>query len=295
MSLQDCANGWHQNEGDDVCVRCGLDLNPPRRPEMDIESTVTIAPEDADGVGRLLLALAEASREGHLQTVGTTNAFEMLSYTELNDVGNALLALGNDTDAIIAPADEWEDMKRSAEATPTPKEPVFKTARTVADVEDMPSYVREHFEEQDRITAAYEEEAHEETDLDEIPEVYISMIEGDLTVGWNFRIVSEAGEVTKFYETLNEGVRDHSGAIFYFVEPEPDRFYVRLMFDDGETIFHVTESTRSMYDEGKLSYRVWDRSAGRFVDGTFRESSSAHAWKRFMMQAEEALKEEVVL
>lgn len=36
MTLQDrldCENGWHLNEGDDVCVRCGADLNdnPPFR------------------------------------------------------------------------------------------------------------------------------------------------------------------------------------------------------------------------------------------------------------------------
>lgn len=29
MSLLDCAKGWHENDGNDTCERCGLDLNPP--------------------------------------------------------------------------------------------------------------------------------------------------------------------------------------------------------------------------------------------------------------------------
>lgn len=29
MSLMDCAKGWHENGGDDVCERCGEQLNCP--------------------------------------------------------------------------------------------------------------------------------------------------------------------------------------------------------------------------------------------------------------------------
>lgn len=34
MSLMECARGWHENEGDDICTRCGIDLNPPIEPEV---------------------------------------------------------------------------------------------------------------------------------------------------------------------------------------------------------------------------------------------------------------------
>ena len=55
MSLTDCAKGWHDNDGSDVCVRCGLDLNPAvenQNPDFVIDGHLFDDPEselDSDG------------------------------------------------------------------------------------------------------------------------------------------------------------------------------------------------------------------------------------------------------
>lgn len=35
MSLYECAHGWHDNDGSDICTRCGTDLNPAADPAQD--------------------------------------------------------------------------------------------------------------------------------------------------------------------------------------------------------------------------------------------------------------------
>jgi hypothetical protein len=228
---------------------------------MTIESTVTLTPDQADAIGRLLLAIAASQAEGHnLHTVGVTTALDMTNVSNIREVGDALLALGNDTDAIIAPA---------------VPEPAFKTSRTVADVEDMPLYVREHIEEQERISQIFEETfgkvAHEETDLDEIPDVYVSeiLIDGH-NYGWTFRAVYESDEVIQNFEHLEDGIREHSGSIFYFTEPEADRFEVRVRTREPD-----------VHD-----YQVYDNFEGRFCDGVFAEELAAEAWAGTLARAE---------
>jgi hypothetical protein len=235
---------------------------------MTIESTATITPDDADAAGRLLLALAEARKGAHIHTTGVEYAFRTMMPSEIETVGNALLALGNDTDAIIAPA---------------VPEPAFKTARTVADVEDMPAYIREHFEEQDRITEVWDEtpdpkdfnmfktvrntKPDPEADPSETATVYITK---DSLHGWTFRAHYEGGEVTKLFETLEDGLREHSGDILYFTEPEPDRYEVRALRNTTAGVF----------------YRVWSNSEGRYMDGSFRSQETAETWKSVLDRAE---------
>jgi hypothetical protein len=235
---------------------------------MTIESTATITPDDADAAGRLLLALAEARKGAHIHTTGVEYAFRTMMPSEIETVGNALLALGNDTDAIIAPA---------------VPEPAFKTARTVADVEDMPAYIREHFEEQDRITGVWDEtpdpkdfnmfktvrntKPDPEADPSETATVYITK---DSLHGWTFRAHYEGGEVTKLFETLEDGLREHSGDILYFTEPEPDRYEVRALRNTTAGVF----------------YRVWSNSEGRYMDGSFRSQETAETWKLTLERAE---------
>jgi hypothetical protein len=47
--------------------------------------------------------------------------------------------------------------------------------------------------------------------------------------GWTFRAHYEGGEVTKLFEALEDGLREHSGDILCFTEPEPERFEVRAL------------------------------------------------------------------
>jgi hypothetical protein len=226
-------------------------------------NVITVTPNQADAIGRLLLAIAASQAEGHnLHTVGVTTALDMTNVSNIREVGDALLLLGNDPEAIVVPAVKTARTVADVDPalrTPEPEEkPVFKTARTVADVEDMPSYVREHFEEQDRITEAYEEIA-----LDEIPDVYVSeiLIDGH-NYGWTFRAVYESDEVIQNFEHLEDGIREHSGSIFYFTEPEADRFEVRVRTREPD-----------VHD-----YQVYDNFEGRFCDGVFAEELAAEAW-----------------
>jgi hypothetical protein len=248
-----------------------------------------ITPNQADTAGRLLLAIADSQAEGHnLHTVGVTTALDMTSVSNIRKVGDALHALGNVADlVIVASADDWDEMKRSAEETPTP---VFKTARTVADVEDMPAYIREHFEEQDRITEVWDDDWDEmkrsaeetptpvfktaridksdpEVDPFETATVYIT--KGSFH-GWTFRAHYEGGEVTKLFETLEDGLREHSGDILYFTEPEPDRYEVRALKNTTAGTF----------------YRVWSNSEGRYMDGSFGSEETAETWKSVLERAE---------
>jgi hypothetical protein len=215
---------------------------------------VEITPNRADAAGRLLLALSE--RRPYRTIDGAVDyAWTRMSVFDLNEVANALLALGNDTDAIVAPA---------------VPEPAFQTARTVADVE-----------EQDRITEVWDtapepeetpvfkstrtDKAAPEIDPFETATVYVTK---DGLHGWTFRAYYEGGEVTKLFEALEDGLREHSGDIICFTEPEPERFEVRFWNTD----------------EG--AYRVWDNRDGRFLDGTFGERASAEVWADVMARAE---------
>jgi len=78
-----------------------------RDPALSIETTATVTPSQADTAGRLLFAIAEAhNRLGFMATPDVTTALKMTSVEDIREVGSALLAIGNDTDAIIAPSEE---------------------------------------------------------------------------------------------------------------------------------------------------------------------------------------------
>lgn len=77
----DCIKGWHENEGDDVCVRCGLDLNPPRieiAPTFREATAICIAvleigatPEATDRAkAELMRYAAELDRLAELKATG---------------------------------------------------------------------------------------------------------------------------------------------------------------------------------------------------------------------------------
>jgi hypothetical protein len=199
-----------------------------------------ITPNQADTAGRLLLAIADSQAEGHnLHTVGVTTALDMTSVSNIRKVGDALHALGNVADlVIVASADDWDEMKRSAEETPTP---VFKTARI--------------------------DKSDPEVDPFETATVYIT--KGSFH-GWTFRAHYEGGEVTKLFETLEDGLREHSGDILYFTEPEPDRYEVRALKNTTAGTF----------------YRVWSNSEGRYMDGSFGSEETAETWKSVLERAE---------
>ena len=244
---------------------------------MTIESTVTIAPEQADMAGRLMLSLAEAQRVRTIATIGAEFAWMSMNIDDLTEVGNALLALGNDTDAIVAPAAD----------------------------DISPRYIQEHFEEQDRITEAYEEapvsiEGRETNQSKETPmfksfradtmakrfltgerstadewerefaperfetaTVYVTMTRPDR---WTFRAHYESDEVVRYFARLEDGLREHSGDIIYLTEPT--RFMVRLL------------------DVDLGGYQVYDHSQGRYCDGVFEDKLAAEAWADTLRRAE---------
>jgi hypothetical protein len=67
MGELDCAKGWHQNEGDDVCVHCGLNLNSGSRLE------------DSDATDAEILAEYRALHDGLSEMVeaGRLNVAEI--------------------------------------------------------------------------------------------------------------------------------------------------------------------------------------------------------------------------
>lgn len=202
---------------------------------MTIETTVTITPDDADAAGRLLLALAEARTGAQLHTGAVEYAFRTMMPNEIMTVANALLALGNDTDAIIAPGDEEDE----------------------EDEEDMPAYVREHFEEQDRITAGYD--AAVEGDV----EIYVSK---NVPTGWTFDVHYESDGLVRYFNKLEDGLREYSGAVIYFTEPnQPDRLNV-IATPKG--------------------WAVWDRKDRRFCDGVFENRNTAETWALVLARTE---------
>lgn len=73
--------------------------------DHNIESTVIVKPSDADAVGRLLLEVASARQLGRLYTADVLTAFKDLTFDQIEEISNALLAIGNDTDAIVAPSE----------------------------------------------------------------------------------------------------------------------------------------------------------------------------------------------
>ena len=74
-------------------------------PVPEVESFLPVRAEDADFVGRLLLACAQNSKSASLWGEG--------DLVVLRHMGNALLALGNDTDALIC-KEKWEWNEDSA-------------------------------------------------------------------------------------------------------------------------------------------------------------------------------------
>lgn len=95
--------------------------------------------------------------------------------------------------------------------------------------------------------------------------VYISK---NVPTGYTFRVYSERGEVVKYFNTIDEGVREHSGDIFYFTEPE--RFEVRVRVREPDV----------------RDYQVFDNLEGRFCDGVFAEELAAEAWADTLRRAE---------
>jgi hypothetical protein len=114
---------------------------------MTIESTVTLTPNQADAIGRLLLAIAASQAEGHnLHTVGVTTALDMTNVSNIREVGDALLALGNDTDAIVAPAVQEPAFKHRPDVTVADErgDACVHVCEHLADVRSgSPSYVEE--------------------------------------------------------------------------------------------------------------------------------------------------------
>jgi hypothetical protein len=228
---------------------------------MKIESTAIIAPDQADAAGRLLLAIAKAQRLGHsLHTADVTVALDKTNVSDLLDAGNALLALGNDTDAIIAPGDEPDDERAAAlrhafNVTHTPEEyiePIYPETET-------PMFKSFY--------AAQAAAQKPDPKRFETATVYVSKADPDR---WIFRAHYENDEVVKYFDQLEEGLREFSGDIVYFVEPEPDRYEVRKLKNTTHGVF----------------YRVWSNSEGRYMDGSFSSQETAETWKLVLARAE---------